>query len=174
MKKHFAYVLLAGALAGCSSSKPDHAIPPPPAPVAIAPKYSPEPLKPDLHEKARQELLSDTTAADPYLRSNAIEALVDVDPADAPGPVMKGLSDPEISVRFAAIMAAGKIKLVDAYPTLQQMAYDKDLRIQAAVRYALHKLGDKRLTQELERLSMDGDSHVRGGIHGVACGGTHR
>src|SRR5580692_6762247 len=109
MKKHFTCVLLISALAGCASSKPDHAIPPPPAPVAAAPKYSPEALKPDLHEKARQELLTDTTAADPFLRCNAIEALAEVDPADAPGPVMKGLSDPENSVRFAATMAAGQI-----------------------------------------------------------------
>ena len=160
-----ATVTLAG-LWGCASGpqKVNHAMPAPQPPVAAAPKYSPQALNPELKDKARRELLSDMIAVDPFLRCNALEALSDVDPSDAATPVLAALNDPEGSVRFAAIMAAGEMKLVDAYPTIKGMAYDRDLRIQAAVRFALHKMGDTRLSHDLEKLAASDDPHVRGTV----------
>jgi HEAT repeat protein len=159
-------MLLIAAVVACTPTpaKQDTAVAPAEAPVTTPPKYSPEPLNPELIDKAKHELLGETTASDPYLRCNALEALADVDPTEAPQPILDALNDPEISVRFAAIMAAGKIKLVDAHPKLQQMADDQDLRIQAAVRYALHRLGDTRRSHDLEKLATNGDAHVRGTV----------
>src|SRR5580704_5556808 len=122
-----AAMLAMTVVGGCASpGKQDQTAASPQPPVAPAPKYVPEALKPELREKARRILLAETTASDPFLRCNALEALADVDSSDAGQPIMQALSDPEISVRFAAIMAAGQIKLVDAYQPLGEMADDPD------------------------------------------------
>src|ERR1700728_680055 len=163
MKMKAIVVLMTLGLLGCgSNSKTDLKSPPPTPPVKPAPAYTPEALDPALRERARQELLAETNSPDPFLRSNAIEALSEVDTADAPAAILKGMKDPDSPVRFAAAMAAGKLKLVDAYRPLREMAYDPDLRVQAAVRYALHRLGDTRLSHDLERFAGSPDSHLRG------------
>lgn len=136
-------------------------IPPPPPGVPAAPRYVPVAIDPALRAEARRELLAQSNASDPFLRCNAIEALAEVDPADAAGPILNGLKDPEPSVRFASAMAAGRIKLNEAQETLRAMANDNDLRVQAGVRYALHRMGDKRLSHDLERLAGVPDPHVR-------------
>ena len=65
-------------------------------------------------------------------------------------------------VRFASAVAAGQMKLVDAYQPLEAMAYDPSPQVQAGVRFALHRLGDTRLSHDLERLAGNTDPHVRG------------
>lgn len=154
--------ILALVLGGCASSRNDTKMPVPPPQVARAPKYSPEPLDPDLRSKAREELLAEANASDPFLRCNVIEAMSEVDPADAAPLVLKGLSDSQPAVRFASAVAAGQMKLVDAYEPLLAMAYDPSLQVQAGVRFALHRLGDMRLSHDLERLAGNADPHVRG------------
>ena len=47
--------------------------------------------------------------------------------------VLKALSDAEPSVRFAAAVAAGQMKLVDAYKPLLAMADDPNPQVQAGV-----------------------------------------
>ena len=150
-------------LAGCASTpKTDPKFPAPPPALPPAPKYSPQSLNSDLRAKARAELLVESNASDPFLRCNAIEAMSEVAPTEAAPVVLQELSDPQASVRFAAAVAAGQMKLVDAYKPLIAIAYDPDLRVQAGVRFALHRLGDTRLSQELELLAISGDPHVRG------------
>jgi len=149
-------------LTGCASQKPDTKFPPPPPPVPAAPAYSAKPLDADLRAKAIKELLADVSSQDPYLRCNSIEALGDVDPSDASGPILNGLKDPEPSVRFTAAVSAGQIKLVEAYDPLRAMAEDPDLRVQAGVRFALHRLGDTRLSHDLEKLAGNPSPSVRG------------
>lgn len=154
--------LLAILVAGCASHpKYDPKFPEPPPPVAAAPKYSPRPIDEKLRAKAIAELMSETTSPDPFLRSNAIEALSDVDPSDAANAVLMGLHDPDAPVRFAAAMAAGQMKLVDAYDPLRAMANDPNLRVEAGVRFAMHRLGDTRLSHDLEKLMAAPDPHVR-------------
>jgi HEAT repeat protein len=163
MNKKLIGWLLAGLIAGCASApRNDPKTLPPPPQTPAAPKYSPEALDSNLRAKAKAELLTEAGADDPFLRCNAIEALSDVDPADAGPVVLKELSNKQASVRFAAAVAAGQIKLVDAYQPLLTMVDDPDLRVQAGVRFALHRLGDTRLSHDLERLAGNPDPHVRG------------
>lgn len=160
MTRKIIALLLGLALGGCAA-KPDTKVPIPPPPVQPAPKYSPETLDPDLRTKARDELVAEANAADPFLRSNAIEALSDVDSAAAAPIVLKRLSDPADNVRFAAAMAAGTINLVDAYRPLLAMVDDRNPQVEVGVRFALHRLGDTRLSHELERFAASPDPHVR-------------
>ena len=158
--------LLALALAGCASATShDPKMPILPPPVEPAPKYSPESLNSGLRARARAELLAETGSPDPFLRCNAIEAMSDVDPADAATIVLNGLTDDQASVRFAAAVAAGQMKLVDAYKPLLAMVDDPDPRVQAGVRFALHRLGDTRLSHDLEHLAASADPQDR---HAVA------
>jgi len=155
-------LILSLVLAGCASSRSDMKTPIPPPPVARAPRYLPEPLESGLRTKAREILTSEAGATDPFLRCNVIEATANVDPTDAAAIVLKGLSDKQASVRFAAAVAAGQMKLVDAYEPLLAMANDPNQQVQAGVLFALHRLGDTRLSHDLERLAGSPDPHVRG------------
>jgi HEAT repeat protein len=56
------------------------------------------------------------------------------------------------------------MKLVDAYKPLLAMVDDPDPRVQAGVRFALHRLGDTRLSHDLEHLAASADPHVRGTV----------
>jgi HEAT repeat protein len=152
-------------LASCASSQADRKMPAAPAaPVTPAPKYEPQALDPDLRAKAREELLAGLNDTDPVLRCNCIEALSKVDPTDASAVVMKDLSAQSDMVRFAAVVAAGQMKLVDAYQPLLGMVDDPSPQVQAAVLFALHRLGDTRRSHELEHLAASADPHVRGTV----------
>jgi HEAT repeat protein len=164
MKKAFG-ILLVCVLAGCSSHTDSTAkFPPPPPAVAPAPKYSAEPIDSKLRARAVQELILETASLDPFMRCNAIEALSEVDPPDAADAIMKGLNDPEPVVRFASAMAAGQLKLVDAYGPLKNMTDDHDLQVETGVRFALHRLGDTRLSHDLEKFAANPDPHLRGTV----------
>jgi HEAT repeat protein len=158
-------ILLLFILGGCASNTDSTAkLPPPPPSVAPAPKYSATPIDSKLHAQAARELILETASPDPFMRCNAIEALSDVDPSDADDAIMKGLSDSEPAVRFASAMAAGQLKLVDAYGKLRSMTGDQDLQVQTGVRFALHRLGDTRLSHDLEKFAASPDPHLRGTV----------
>jgi len=129
-------------------------VPPPPKPVA---------LDPALHAAALRILQANTDSTNATLRSNAIEALQQAVPQQAAGAVLKGLTDPNPTVCFAAAMAAGELKLADAHDRLLQIHSDsKSKVVQVGVDFALHKLGDTRYSHEFETLVKDPDPEVRG------------
>jgi HEAT repeat protein len=162
MRSKVLAVLLVLGLLGCEqTAEHDRRFPPPPPPVPLAPTYHPEAIKPQLVQEAKQLLLAETQDANPVHESHALEALSEVDPADDAKPILNGLSSPEPVVRFSAAMAAGQIKLVDAYPILRSMADDPDMQVEVAVRFALHRLGDARLSHDLEKFAASADPHVR-------------
>ncbi len=163
MKRAIAVFLLF-AITGCSSTHTDPSakLPPPQPGPPPAPKYSPEPIDAQLRAKAIHELMAEAASPDPFMRCNAIEALSDTDRSDAPDAIMKGLADPAAPVRFASAMSAGQLKLVDAYNTLKSMANDPDPQVQVGVRFALHRLGDTRLSHDLEKFAANPDPHLRG------------
>jgi HEAT repeat protein len=158
-------VLVVLGLFGCEqTAEHDRRFPPPPPPVPAAPTYHPVAIKPELVQEAEQLLITETQDANPVHESHALEALSEVDPADDAKPILSALSSPEAVVRFSAAMAAGQIKLVDAYPILRTMADDPDIQVEVAVRFALHRLGDTRLSHDLERFAASTDPHVRGTV----------
>ncbi len=122
------------------------------------------PIDAYLHDAAKQELFADAQAADPVLRANAIEALQNTLGADAADVILRGLADPDFLVRFASAMAAGKLRLNAAYPTLQNLLDDPDDNVKVGVRFALHRLGDTTHSHDLELLAHNPNRAVRGNV----------
>src|SRR5438105_795398 len=107
-------------------------------------------LKPGLQDRAEQELTNALKSSDAERRAHALEGVREAGDRRHADDVVRLLSDPEPVVRFAAAMAAGELGVEAAKPRLEQMASDPDTKVQVAVRFALHKLGDPRLSQDLE------------------------
>jgi HEAT repeat protein len=68
--------------------------------------------------------------------------------------VMTALSDPAWEVRVQAVIAAGRLRLADALPTLESLARDTNWWIQLRSAQALARLGDAGVAA-LERLRAD-------------------
>jgi HEAT repeat protein len=164
--KHKTLLLVAVTLliAGCAGNqKPQaqsrdlyarHELPP-------VPPVKNVPLDTQLREAARQEILKSANSSDPIVHAHGIEAAQMVLPSDAPYLILKGLVDPSPVVRFSAAMATGELQLQQAKDRLLTMPNDPDRNVQVAVRFALHRLGDYRLSHDLERTSHDKDDSVR-------------
>jgi HEAT repeat protein len=134
-----------------------------PANAPAPPPLKAQALDEGLRDAALTELLAEADSSDPTLRSNALEALQETSPPDAVAPTLKGLSDPDSGVRFAACMVVGELKLKQAHDSLLRIRDDKDLPVvQVAVRFALHKIGDVQYSHDLEAYSRDVDPQVRG------------
>jgi HEAT repeat protein len=164
--KFAAAMLAAVAMSGCMHTNandklahykdiPAPSVPPPPALKSVA-------IDDELRRQAKDELLNEVLSPDAFLRSNAVEGLSEVAPELAEGPITQGLGDSDPAVRYASAIAAGQLKLKSAYVTLLAHVNDDDLRVQAAVRYALHRLGDRRFSHDLEKLAGNPDPRVRG------------
>jgi HEAT repeat protein len=136
--------------------KPSRRPPPVPKPLAT-------PLDASLAGQARSEIAAAHDSTDPLLRANALEALQrsGASAETAREPVLRGLSDRESIVRFAAAMTAGQLKLAAAYDTLVGMVNDPDPNVRVAVRFALHRMGDTRFSRDLEKSARDFDRSVR-------------
>ena len=155
-------VLLTVAMAGCGpkdrpmkAPRPPKAPPRPPAPVVT-------PLDLDLAAAASKEIYQAFFSADPIIRAHAIEALRQVGSVGSHGTILKGLDDKASVVRFASAMAVGELKLKQAHDKLLQMVdTDPSRDVQVAVRFALHRIGDKRLSHDLEKAAMADDRSVR-------------
>jgi HEAT repeat protein len=156
-------ILLIAAVAGCHSHASTQAVTDGAGPMEVAPPppYTPQTLDPALRQAALDELNNDCQATDPFLRSNALEALSEFAPDSAQRPVLDGLSDAEPNVRFAAAVATGRLRIKLAYQPLLNMEQERDLRVRAAVIFALHRLGDTRFSHQLEQLAQYPDPRVR-------------
>jgi HEAT repeat protein len=152
------------AATGCAGGggRPKHvALPPAPKEAPAPPPRQDVPVDPALAADARREVMAALHDSDPIVRTQAIEAL-----RNAPGPestreVIRALNDRATSVAFAAAMMAGEMKLSDALPALRRMADDPNPNVRVATLFALHKLGDRRRSQELVRLARHEDPQVR-------------
>ena len=111
---------------------------------------------------ARAELQRQFKAGQPFDRAHAIEAMRYAMGADGVGPIATALDDPAAAVRFAAAMAAGELKLDPLRPRLKARLSDPDPRVQVAVRFALHRLGDFSHTRDLAAFARHAQPRVRG------------
>jgi HEAT repeat protein len=129
--------------------------PPPPPRVEV-------PLNQPLRELSRKEIREAFASSDPLIRANAIEAAQDTfTPAEAQDMVAAGLKDQEAIVRFASAMAVGEMPLRPLGNLLWGMIYDDSPKVRIGVRFALHKLGDTRLSHDFEKTALDPDPRVR-------------
>ncbi|QOV87722.1 HEAT repeat domain-containing protein [Humisphaera borealis] len=154
-------LLLAGCGGGGNAGRGGIA-PPPSEPPRGFPPPRDVPIDPQLVASAKAELDKLLAAELAFDRVYAIEGLRYVEGEKASEPIIAQLSVKAQAVRFAAAMAAGDLKLEAAKPKLLDMVNDPDPRVQVAVRYALHKIGDTTHTQDLEKFATHGDPKVRG------------
>jgi HEAT repeat protein len=155
------------ALMGCMSRpEPGKVLPAPPPPPAY-PAATAVPIDPALRAAAQKELAEASHAADPFVRAHAIEAAREVMGGVGSaasldqGIILRGLTDREPVVRFAALMAAGELRVKDARGPALSLANDADVNVRVAARFCLHRLGDTRLSHDLEKTVRDMDPHLR-------------
>jgi len=120
------------------------------------------PLNLRLQELARMEVDSALASDQPIVRAHAIEVVQHEMPTEKGTEIWSKLKDPDTVVRFAAVMAAGELKLQDTRPELLELADDQQPTVRIAAAYALHRLGDYRYSKDLEKYSQDLDPQVRG------------
>lgn len=118
-------VLLSVAPALAQDAKPD------PAAEAAA-----------LREKALDILTKASFGENPFLRSNAIEALQS-EPDRVRPLIQRGLGDAAANVRFAAVVSAGQLDMKNLAPAIRPLIQDENRSVRAAAIYALHALGEK-------------------------------
>jgi HEAT repeat protein len=130
---------------------------PPPAPKQIN-----EPINEELRVRAKAVIDESLASNDPIIRANALEAIQNTIGKQGAESIKQGLNDPEAVVRFAAAMAAGTVQIPQTRDTLWEMANaDNDGSVRVAARYGLHRLGDKRLSHDLEKTAIDVNKAVR-------------
>jgi len=157
----FALSIAFSAVIGCGGGQKMGKLPPPPPTIPKPPPKKDVLVDPALRDRARAEIEKCFTSNDPVLRANAIESAQDGLADQASDLILQGLSDREPLVRFASAMAAGKLRLQAARAKLLTMTGESDPNVAIGVRFALHRLGDARLTHALEKYAADPDPQVR-------------
>jgi HEAT repeat protein len=120
-----------------------------------------DPIDPSLQAAARGEIGAELTSSNVLLRMHAIEAAQNGLGARDPSIYLNGLKDQAAQVRFASAMSIGQLQIAQAKDALLQMVNDPNTQVRIAVRYALHRLGDKTYTKDLETTARDPQWQVR-------------
>lgn len=113
-------------------------------------------------QRALNLLLRAAENGDGVTRSNAIEALVDVNPG-AGGPLFRQALDADvIVVRYAGCVALGQARDRSALGTIRRRLDDPDPRVRLAAAFALSRLGDTRPARLLvDTLNASPDENLR-------------
>lgn len=136
--------------------------PPPSEPPRGFPAQKDVAIDAQLVASARAELDKLLASDKPFDRMYAIEGLRHVEGVEAANKILPQLTSSSSAVRFAAVMAVGELKLAPAQAELTRLINDPDARVQVAVRYALHRLGDPSRSHDLETFATHADPMVRG------------
>jgi HEAT repeat protein len=156
-------IWMTGCAGGGNNNQPptvDRQMPAPKDPPMPPPARS-ERLDPALLASARAELRAALSSSDSFVRMHAIEAAANTLGTQEKQVYLDGLKDGQAEVRFASAMAIGQVQLADAKDALQQMVNDPNPQVGIAVRYALHRLGNKSYSKDLETTAKDPQVAIR-------------
>jgi HEAT repeat protein len=165
-KVGFSIVVLLASIAGCANHPgngpqvADRQVPAPKEPAPPPPVRN-EGIDASLQTAARGEIMAGLTSNNPLIRMHAIEAAQNGIGASDPSIYLKGLKDESPGVRFASAMSIGKLQIAQAKEELLQLVNDPNTLVRIGVRYALHRLGDKRYSKDLELTARDPQWQVR-------------
>ncbi len=120
------------------------------------------PIDEALQTRARQELENAFAGTSAVIRAQALEASVQTKDPKLADRAARALEDRDPLVRFAGAMAVGDAKITGLYRTVFELRDDLDPQVALGVRYALHQLGDRRLSQEIADLTRHPSPDVRG------------
>jgi HEAT repeat protein len=163
-------ILMLVSSPGCQSKatsanpdgKAEGRMPRAPREAPLAPPKKDVPIDPELKYLADREISKALGSSDPIERVHALEAIRDIESTKHQDDVRSALKDPEAVVRFAAALACGELRIKEAKPALLGLKDDRSGNVRVAVRFALHRLGDKRLSHDLEHTATDSSPLVRG------------
>jgi HEAT repeat protein len=163
IKMKLVFLVVSLLATGCGPGEPKGIkITPEPVKPPPSPARQPMAIDPVLRDEAKSIIFDGLHASDPVIRANSVEAAQNALGTEASAEIVKAISDQDAVVRFAACMASGSLKIRDAYPELlQTMQSETDANVQVGVRFALHMLGDKRKSHDLEAFARHPDRHVR-------------
>lgn len=130
------------------------------------------PLDPALKARALTTLNEFSKSPEVVLRAHAVEALGRSMKAGAKDAILAAAQDAEPRVRFAALMAAGEIRLPEIHDVALKAVKDVDVNVRIAARFALHMTGDTSYSHDFEDLSRNLEPEVRGGT-ALALGLMH-
>jgi len=147
-------------LSGCNSHGPGKEFKPPKPPPAY-PASAPMAIDPGLRDAAEEEVDKAFHSPTAVMRADALETMRQTRGRQEINNILTGLGDEVVVVRFAACMAVGELRLRQARPQVMELAYDKDPTVRVAAHYALHCLGDKRLSHDFEVFAKSPDADVR-------------
>ena len=133
---------------------------PPRSPVPSAPTPNP-PIGGDLPAQARQIISHGLTDADPQGRANAIEVVASTRELGLMPGVQKLLADQVVPVKFAAAVAVGDLSYAPAKDQVGPLLNDPNPNVQIAAFYAMSKLGQPELYQEICKAVASSDQTVR-------------
>lgn len=131
------------------------------------PPQSPAPLAPtplvdgDLAAAARQIISDGLADADPQIRANAIEVVASTRELELMPHVQELLADKVVPVRFAAAVAIGDLAYAPAKDQVGLLLNDPNPNVQLAAFYAISKLGQPELHQEICKAVAGDDQTVR-------------
>ncbi len=164
-----AVISLAPVITGCGAPGGKSNQPPNEAKLTKPSKRAPAPppvrdvvITPQQIELATTVLRNALKSSDGLIRAHTIEAISDAAPQPFEAQIIAGLEDPAPIVRTSAAMSIGELKLTGAREALLKRAGDEDNLVQIAVRFALHRLGDTRLTHDFELFAQSDKPQVRG------------
>lgn len=156
--------ILICSLVGCASdqSKPRAAArAPKPVKMPEVPELLPTPIDESLQQKARAELAAAFESSNPIVKAQALEASVRTNDPELLPRAAAALRDKNSFIRFAGAMAIGDAKIKSLYREVFALRNDNNMDVQVAVRYAMHRLGDKRYSDELAKLTTHPQKSVR-------------
>jgi HEAT repeat protein len=131
---------------------------PPEATVASAPAPL---VGGDLAAAARQIILDGLADVDPQVRANAIEVVASTRALGLMPNVQKLLADQVVPVRFAAAVAIGDLAYTPAKDQVGPLLNDPNPNVQLAAFYAISKLGQPEIYQEICKAVAGSDQTVR-------------
>ncbi len=138
----------------------EQATQPPRSPAPSAP--TPKPLVGgDLSAQARQIISDGLADADPQIRANAIEVVASTRELGLMPNVQKLLADQVIPVKFAAAVAVGDLAYAPAKDEVGPLLNDPNPNVQIAAFYAISRLGQPELHQEICKAVASSDQTVR-------------
>lgn len=155
-------LLAASLLVGCGGPGTGQKVLPMASQPPAVPATKNVPVDDSLLSAAKHEISLAMNGKIPALKAHAIEASQRVLPEENQNEIWAATKDKYNLVRFAAVMAIGHLKIVDAKPELLELVDDPNGSVRVAAIYALHRMGDYRYSKDLEHYSQDPDDEVRG------------
>jgi HEAT repeat protein len=131
---------------------------PPQSPAPFAPAT---PAGGDLPAQAKQIISDGLADANPQIRANAVEAVASTRALGLMPGVQKLLADKVAPVRFAAAVAVGDLAYAPAKDAVGPLLNDPNPNVQLGAFYAISRLGQPELYQEICKAVASSDQTVR-------------